>query len=165
MQRFVDVTDAAQEAGFSCRVLMSKEVWQSCCKWTEEDNARQCYQDQDARVWDVLFVPAVKLKMANADGLTERNLLKDDGLTYQIYCVLHGCGEDASLIYLKVAPAKLEASKPGLIISFPWQRQLDADEQGRQEENSALKAEINKALDKVSPAIKEILRRASKKKQ
>ncbi len=121
MQRFVDVTDEAQEAGFCCRVLMTEEVWQLCCLWTEKDNARQGYQEQDARVWDVLFVPAMKLKMGVADGNTESELMGSGGLTYQIYCVLRGEGEDATLMTLRVFPSTFNGEERGLIISFPYE--------------------------------------------
>lgn len=113
MQRFVDVTDEAQEVGFCCRVLMTEEVWQSCCLWTEQDNARQCYQELDARVWDVLFVPATRFKMEIAAGHTEQELLRPPGFRYQVYCVLRGNSKDAVLITLRISQ-----KGRGMVITF-----------------------------------------------
>ncbi|MHC1699284.1 MAG: hypothetical protein AB9919_14705 [Geobacteraceae bacterium] len=84
---------------------MIERVWDLCCQWTEQDNQRQCYQEQDARVWDVLFVPAMKLKMGAAGGYTESELLTPYGLRYQIYCLLRVDSQEASLITLRILPA------------------------------------------------------------
>jgi hypothetical protein len=117
--RFVDVTEEAAEAGFCCQVLMTERVWNLCCQWTEEDNARQGYQEQDARVWDVFFVPATKLKIGVAGGYTENELLTPYGLRYQIYCLLRGDSYEARLITLRILPAALIGDTYDLIVSFP----------------------------------------------
>jgi len=48
--------------------------------------------DVAARLWDVLFVPAMKLRFAVGDGYNEDEMFKPDGLWYEIYCVLRGKG-------------------------------------------------------------------------
>lgn len=117
--RFVDVTEEAAEAGFCCQVLMTERVWNLCCQWTELDNACQGYQKQDARVWDVFFVPATKLKIGFAGGCSENELLTSRGLRYQIYCLLRGGSREASLITLRMLPATFNDDTHGLIVSFP----------------------------------------------
>ncbi|MEA5113339.1 MAG: hypothetical protein VB050_04865 [Geobacteraceae bacterium] len=117
--RFVDVTDEAAEAGFCCRVLMTEQVWNLCCQWTEQDTARQGFQEQDARIWDVFFVPATKLRMGIAGGYAENELLAPFGLRYQIYCLLRGENKEASLITLRMLPATFKEGTHGLIVSFP----------------------------------------------
>lgn len=119
MQRFVDVTDEVQKVGFCCRVLMTEEVWQSCCLRTELDNARLCYQEQDARVWDVLFVPATRLTMEIGNGHTEQELLRPPGFRYQIYGVIRGGDEDATLITLRIWSSTFNGEEHGLIVTFP----------------------------------------------
>jgi len=117
--RLVDVTEEAAEAGFCCQVLMTERVWNLCCQWTEQDNARQGYQEQDARVWDVFFLPATKLKIGVAGGYTENELLTPYGLRYQIYCLLRGDSHEASLITLRILPVTFIGDTYGLIVSFP----------------------------------------------
>lgn len=109
---FFDVSDMAHDAGFACPVSVHRDVWQRCVEWAEEDNERQCYQEEDARLWDVLFVPAMKIRM----GLGSPDA--PGGMEYQIYCVLRGEGEDATLITLRALPAKLGDGAPGLVITF-----------------------------------------------
>jgi hypothetical protein len=116
---FVDVTEEAAEAGFCCQVLMTERVWNLCCLWTETDNVRQGYQEQDARVRDLFSVPATKLKMGVAGGYTENELLTPGGLRYQIYCRLRGDSQDARLITLRILPATFIGDTHGLIVSFP----------------------------------------------
>lgn len=53
------VTRTAEEFGYGYHTLgapvaLTKAVWVRCVEWTEEDNAKQGYQDQEARLWDVL---------------------------------------------------------------------------------------------------------------
>lgn len=117
--RFVDVTAEAAEAGFCCQVLMTERVWNLCCQWTEHDNARQGHQEQNARVWDVFFVPATKLKIGVAGGYTENELLTPHGLRYQIFCRLRGDSHGARLITLRMLPATFIGDTYGLIVSFP----------------------------------------------
>lgn len=112
MERFIDVSDVACEAGFACPVAVFQEVWDRCIEWTQTDNDRQGYQEQDARMWDVLFVPSMKLRMADT------TFGPDGCLRYQIYCLLRGEGRDATLITLKAEPVTFEGDIPGLIISF-----------------------------------------------
>lgn len=55
----VAVTRTAEEFGYGYHTLaapvaLTKAVWVRCVEWTEEDNAKQGYQDQEARLWDVL---------------------------------------------------------------------------------------------------------------
>lgn len=113
MQSLVDVTEQAKEAGFCCRVAVTGEVWQSCVEWTADDTKRQGYQEQDARLWDVLFVPATRLKMEVTNGHTEQELLKPPGFRFQIYCVLRGKGEDSDLITLRIS-----RKGRGMVITF-----------------------------------------------
>jgi len=117
--RFVDVTEEAAEAGFCCQVLVSERVWDLCCLWTEQDNVRQGYQEQDARVRDLFSVPATKLKVGVAGGCTENELLTPYGLRYQIYCRLRGASHETRLITLRILPATFVGDTHGLIVSFP----------------------------------------------
>ncbi len=115
MAQTVDVTEAASEAGFSCPVYVTEEVWDRCVKWSEADKNRQGYQEEDARLWDVLFAPALKMRF----GLGSVDV--PGGMDYEIYCILrdeNGTRDDgASLIRLRVVPVYV-ADKDSLVIMF-----------------------------------------------
>jgi len=106
MKGFVDVSREAAEVGFDCRVHVSDTVWNQCCQWTVEDNERQDFQEMDARIWDVVFIPVMKLK-------TQQGQLGRDGMVYEIYCLLRGKGKKATLIKLR-----LSKKGRGMVITF-----------------------------------------------
>jgi hypothetical protein len=106
MQKYVDVSREAADAGFECRVQVSERVWNQCCEWSEEDTKRQDYQEQDARIWDVVFVPSMKLRM-------QQGRLDRQGMKYEIYCLLRGEGKEATLIKLC-----LSKRGQGMVITF-----------------------------------------------
>lgn len=90
---FVDVSEVAYEAGFACSVFVTNEVWDKCVVWTASDTSKQDYQEQDARLWDVLFVSAMRLKMDGLNPVT--------GLNYRIYCLLRD-GESIDADYIQL---------------------------------------------------------------
>ena len=71
----VDAGPMAEEAGFIGPVALTSAVWEDCVAWTDTDNQRQVYQDQSARLWDVLAwldlpfepipVPAINCSMSS----------------------------------------------------------------------------------------------------
>ena len=93
--KIIDVSEMGSEAGFSCPVYVTSEVWYKCVAWTDSDNEKQDYQEQDDRLWDVLFVPATRMKMEGFNPAT--------GLDYSIYCLLRdGMSTDAVRVQLKI---------------------------------------------------------------
>jgi hypothetical protein len=119
-QRFVDVTAEAGEAGFRCRVMVTEEVWDRCCKWTDSDTLRQGYQNRADRIREILYLPSLKMQGEADDGYAEDgDLLGLGGLTYAINCVLRGAGEGNTLVSLRIRPAMLSEVDRGLIVSFP----------------------------------------------
>lgn len=52
----VDVTTIAREAGFRIPVAMSYAAWADAVEWTEVNSKRQTQQDQESRLWDVLWM-------------------------------------------------------------------------------------------------------------
>lgn len=51
----IDVTGLAKEAGFRLPVAVTAAAWADCIAWTNDDNARQPYQHESGRLWDLLF--------------------------------------------------------------------------------------------------------------
>lgn len=65
----VDVSELANEAGFSIPVALTRSAWEDCVEWDEEDSKRQVYQDQIARLWDVLWLAALAARRGSGDRL------------------------------------------------------------------------------------------------
>lgn len=62
----VDVTTTAAEAGFTTPVALTRAAWADCVEWTDEDTKRQTVQDQDGRLWDVLWMCMQTARIAKA---------------------------------------------------------------------------------------------------
>lgn len=61
----VDVSEMAKEAGFKIPVAMTSALWIDCVAWSDEDSKKQeIHQDQDGRLWDVLYMAAMAAKAA-----------------------------------------------------------------------------------------------------
>jgi len=119
MRPFVEVTEEAREVGFSCRVLITRGVWYRCCMWSEEDTKRQGYQDQDARISEVLFAAAMKM---TAEAAEHSDLLIIGGFKYQIQSVRRGGSKEAGWVTLRMVPVIFKEGTCGLIVSFPDER-------------------------------------------
>ena len=61
----VDVSETAKEAGFRFPVAITQAAWGDCVAWSDEDNARQCYQDESGRLWDVLTMLLYAIRRSN----------------------------------------------------------------------------------------------------
>ena len=110
----VDVTQMAADAGFTCSVYLNREVWDKCVVWNSSDSERQVYQEEDARLWDVLFVPAFKLKSGLGTVTPGR------GMPYEIYCLLRdkeAQKTEVELIQLRAVPIDTD-NGPAVIITF-----------------------------------------------
>ena len=64
----VDVSETAQKVGFKIPVALTCAVWQDCVAWNDDDNKRQTYQDESARLWDVLYMLFVAIKASRSNG-------------------------------------------------------------------------------------------------
>ncbi|MDN3652321.1 hypothetical protein QWY77_06045 [Thalassotalea ponticola] len=68
MEKYVDVTKTAAEVGYGfstlkAPVLISPKLWDICVRWNDEDTNAQEYQEQETRLWDILFVCGTTLEM------------------------------------------------------------------------------------------------------
>jgi hypothetical protein len=110
MRRFHDITGTTAEVGLDCQVKVSAEVWDRCIRWADEDSRKQDFQEEDARLWDMAFVGAMRLKR----GYTEEMLRPPGGIRYEIYVLLRdGHSKTAVPTNLRITRKGL-----GLIISF-----------------------------------------------
>ena len=90
----VDAGPMAEEAGFLGPVVLTSAVWEDCVAWTDTDNQRQAYQDQSARLWDLLSMAGFAIR---ANPSTSNQLL------YEFYRVPRdGHSTKAQLVQLKL---------------------------------------------------------------
>lgn len=72
--QLIDVTTIAREAGFRFPVAMTRTAWVDCVELTEEDDRlSSAQQDQEGRLWDVLWMASRACKRATG-GVCEFEL-------------------------------------------------------------------------------------------
>lgn len=106
----VDVSKMAKEAGFKISTALTRSVWEDCVAWNDDDNKRQTYQDEDGRLWDVLYMAS----------MAARNSLNSEQLKYQLYRVPRGGrGKRARLVTLKLHIGPGDHGEPVVTIMQP----------------------------------------------
>lgn len=101
----------AREVGFNWPVALTAAAWQDCVAWTEIDSERQIHQDQSGRLWDVLFMAAVSVRISDRAG---------SELCYQLYRVPRdGTSCDAELTTLKLMVGPGDDGEPVVTIGLP----------------------------------------------
>lgn len=73
----VDVSDVAKEVGFRIPVALTSAAWAEYVVWAEADNNHQIYQDESARIWDVLWIGL----------LGARKNREASKIIFQLYCI------------------------------------------------------------------------------
>jgi len=105
----VDVSEIAKEAGFKFPVALTRAVWDDCVEWDYKDTERQTYQDQEGRLWDVVYMAA------NAGRQSSSN-----ELVYQLYRVPRGGrAKKPVLVSLKSHIAPGDKGEPVITIMKP----------------------------------------------
>lgn len=113
----ISVTKDAEEVGagfdiIGAPVALTKNVWLKCVEWTDIDSQQQCYQEQDARLWDVLFTGGNMLAL-EANQFLQNGLFK-----YSILCILRdGTSLDSVKVPLVIS-SKHIAGNDWLIIDI-----------------------------------------------
>ena len=106
----VDVSEMAREAGFKLNTVLTRTVWNDCVEWDDDDSKRQTYQDQDGRLWDVLFMASNSARM-NPNS---------SQILYQLYRVPRGGrGKRAKLVTLKLHIGPGDQGEPVITIMMP----------------------------------------------
>jgi hypothetical protein len=109
--QLIDISETAQEAGFTLPVAMTATVWADCVAWTDDDNEKQAYQDESGRLWDVLFMSSQGIR-------TSKN--SSDQLLYQLYRVPRdGHSTEAVLATLKLIIGPGDTPEPVITILLP----------------------------------------------
>lgn len=107
----VDVSAMAWEAGFKFPVALSRAAWEDCVAWTDEDSARQTHQDQDGRLWDVLWMAWVKVRISPKAGSVVRYAL--------LRIPRNGAATEAVKTELKIVLSNGDDGEPVLTIMLP----------------------------------------------
>ena len=72
----VDVTTTAREAGFKVPTAVTAAVFNECVEWTEADAEKSsAYQDQEGRLWDVVYLAAFKARTLVARSVRQNQLI------------------------------------------------------------------------------------------
>lgn len=112
---YVDVSESAAKTGFGiygCPVGIDVRVWSECVRWTEEDNETQTYQEEKARLWEILYIGGAKLKMY------PNEILSKECVAFQIHCIpRNGNSTEAVHVDLKIEPLQI-GGMPGLIVRY-----------------------------------------------
>jgi hypothetical protein len=104
----VDVTEVAREAGFSVPVAMTYAAYTQFVEWAPEDTARQVYQDESGRLWDVLY-------MARAASRTEAHTV-----IYKFLSVARGGrAKKTQIAELKMVSGPGDTPEPVITIMLP----------------------------------------------
>ena len=107
----VDVSSMAREAGFKWPVALTSAAWADCVVWTDDDRQQQVHQDQDGRLWDVLYMASHAIRTSKDSG---------DRLLFQLYRVPRdGYSTEAVLETLKLIVGPGDTSEPVMTILLP----------------------------------------------
>ena len=79
----VDVTETGREAGFKVPVAITAAVQDQCVRWTDEDarGRPRIHQDEDGRLWDVLWMAACRSREIARSGRHASVALIDEAET------------------------------------------------------------------------------------
>jgi hypothetical protein len=70
----IDVSKTAKEAGFRIPVALTHAVWVDCVEWVKEEE--KAIQDEEGRLWDVVFMSALAAQRANQEGSAQVLLMR-----------------------------------------------------------------------------------------
>ena len=107
----IDPGTMAAEAGFKWPVAITADAWADCVAWSEDDSARQIHQDQDGRLWDVLFMAFYAVRSSQESG---------DRILFQLLRVPRdGRSTKAKLVTLRMIVGPGDSGEPVITILLP----------------------------------------------
>jgi hypothetical protein len=107
----IDVTETAIEAGIKFPFAITQAVWSKYVEWTQDDTAKQSYQDQPGRLWDIVWM--ARHGMLNAKGETTE-------LLFELDCIPRdGHSKQAECTTLKIILGPGDSGEAVLTILFP----------------------------------------------
>ncbi len=108
----VDISETAKEAGIKYPVAVSEAVWKKYIEWHQDDSAKQVYQDQSGRLWDVCWMARCGIISAGKGNACET--------LFELYCVPRdGASKDSQLTTLKIHIGGGDDGEPVITIMLP----------------------------------------------
>ncbi|MCZ2419230.1 MAG: hypothetical protein LC123_05250 [Burkholderiales bacterium] len=105
----VDVSEMAKEAGFKFPVAVTRAAWADCVEWSDENNKRQTYQDEQGRLWDVLYMASLAARRNSGSEVR-----------FQLYRVPRGGrGVRPRLVTLQMHCGPGDEGEPVITIGLP----------------------------------------------
>ena len=107
----IDVGEIAKDAGFRWPVALTTGAWSNCVEWTDSDSRKQSPQDQSGRLWDVLWMAACAIRVADENS---------GQLNFKLYLIRRdGHSTDAELTRLKLLVGPGDQGEPVVTILLP----------------------------------------------
>ncbi|GAB3101143.1 hypothetical protein G8770_16160 [Aestuariicella hydrocarbonica] len=107
----IDVTTMAREAGLQWPVALTYSVWRDCVSWDEQRHRSQVCQDEDGRLWDVLFMAVFVIRRA---------AVPKDRMTFTLYRVpSDGYTLEPEEVTLKLVVGPGDTGEPMVTILMP----------------------------------------------
>jgi hypothetical protein len=108
----VEVTEPAKEAGFRFHTVVTRNVWDRCVQVPEGSRLQSRGQDQQGRLWDVLWMASLAARRAPGESLVTFTVSvmagqRVDGSPYW----------DEHQLWLHIGPG--DSGEPVLTIMFP----------------------------------------------
>lgn len=99
-----------KEAGFKFPVACTRAVWEKFIEWTDADSRRQTTQDQTGRLWDVLYMLGLAIRLGRGG----------DSILFQLYVVPRGGrGQRPRRTVLKALCGPGDYAEPVITIMLP----------------------------------------------
>lgn len=137
--RLIDISNTKEqrESGISFPIHISAKCWDLYVRWNPEDTAKQTYQDETGRLWDLVYM--MRLAMMSA------NNRKSSGFIYSLYVINRdGFSKNSVEIKVKSSIDKGDEDEPVITICMPDEDPLEiVYGKGEPDENHSSSEEEN----------------------
>lgn len=109
--RLYDVSEAAADAGFIWPLAITREAWNECVAWTDDDSAKQVFQSEPVRTAELLRVCAYTIRLADPT---------ENRMNFEITRIPRdGKATVADRVTLQIAAHVGDEGRPALTIGLP----------------------------------------------
>lgn len=117
----IDVTQTAAQVGFQYAVALTCSAWQQAVAWSRDDTIRKGVpQDEEGRLWDVLFMAGQKILAMKRAGVFDRQNAVQTEVNFNLHVVPRdGESREAELTTLKINCGPGDDAEPVITIMLP----------------------------------------------
>jgi hypothetical protein len=65
----IDISSYAREVGFLIPVAITESAWAECVAWNDTDTRRKIYQDEEGRLWDLVWMARQAARGCDSDQI------------------------------------------------------------------------------------------------